>query len=135
MQEAPAPPLPVSPSGSLEPGLSSALADLLEPPGARKMKRAAAEQGPERPPFPLELTLWAYTPPSARAYIQYKLPAAPSELRPRLTSRQGPAPAAGLRAAGAAELRGSGAGEADTGRRLPEPGGECAGPPRAPSVA
>lgn len=67
--------LPVSPSGSLEPGLSSAFSDLLEPLGARKMKQAAAEQGSERQPLPLEVTLLAYTLPSARAYIQYKLSA------------------------------------------------------------
>ncbi|KAG5216080.1 hypothetical protein JEQ12_001656 [Ovis aries] len=60
---------------SLEPGLSSAFSDLLEPLGARKMKQAAAEQGSERQPLPLEVTLLAYTPPSARAYIQYKLSA------------------------------------------------------------
>lgn len=77
VQQAPAPPPCLSPTpGSLEPGLSSAFSDLLEPLGARKMKRAAAEQGPQRQPFPLELTLLAYTPPSAGAYIQYKLPAA-----------------------------------------------------------
>lgn len=64
------------PPGSLEPGLSSAFSDLLEPLGARKMKCAAAEQGPERQPFPLELTLWADTPPSASAYVQFNLPAA-----------------------------------------------------------
>ncbi|KAI4548057.1 hypothetical protein MG293_000387 [Ovis ammon polii] len=66
---------PVDREACLEPGLSSAFSDLLEPLGARKMKQAAAEQGPERQPLPLEVTLLAYTPPSARAYIQYKLSA------------------------------------------------------------
>ena len=111
MQEAPAPPLPVSPSGSLEPGLSSAFADLLEPPGARKMKRAPAEQGPERPPFPLELTLWAYLyaavcqslHPVQAAGCAQRAEAAP-DLRTRPSASCRPASGGGRRAAAGAAL-------------------------------